>query len=234
MLTQDEIIIYPSPSQDLPALANSERLACVERFPLSQILSQNNLLFADKISAPQSSTDAKDYLVVMTSDLVIHTLELSLSGSMDSKVSPQQIKILSSHDTKNVVAASEIPKLKQVISSSVLQFNDYQIIFILFDNLSYLVASVKNRAISQGASGTPFITTTTEKTQEPYKPIVESSWLDSLEIENYHNLVDIVCSNTLVYQIMQNQPQPGNPDTSFGQTLAIYAPVEVSFAQVGI
>ena len=51
----------------------------------------------------------------MTSDLVIHTINLSLKGSLNSNVSPQQLMILSSHDTKNVIVPSEVPKLKRVI-----------------------------------------------------------------------------------------------------------------------
>lgn len=60
----------------------------------------------------------------MTSDLVIHTLELTLKPSSADLISPNQLQILSSHDTKNVVAPSEIPKLKRVIQSAVMQFDD--------------------------------------------------------------------------------------------------------------
>lgn len=94
----------------------------------------------EKISAPTGNSSGKasagkDFLMIMTSDLIIHTFELSIKSAINSNVSPAQIKLLSSHDIKNAIAASEIPKLKRVIQSSVMQHQDRQIIFILFDNL---------------------------------------------------------------------------------------------------
>ena len=101
-------MVYPGPTLNL---TNSS--AKLERFPLSQILSQDHILFIEKIVSPRSGD--KDFIVLMTSDLVIHTIDLSLKGSMNSNVSPQQLMILSSHDTKNVIVPSEVPKLKRVI-----------------------------------------------------------------------------------------------------------------------
>ena len=141
MLTQEELVVYPGPSLSLTTLSTTK----LERFPLSQILSNNHVLFMEKISVPRIgkpvATD-KDFVVVMTSDLIMHTFELSLKSSINSNVSPQQIKLISSHDTRNVIAASEVPKLKRVIQSSIMQHQDRQIIFILFDNLSFIIAKV--------------------------------------------------------------------------------------------
>ena len=135
MMTQEEFVLYPAPGR-----LGSGSPAKLQRFPLSQVLSSNHMLFVEKVSDSKS----KDYLIVMTSDLVLHTLELTLIGTADSLVCPHQIKILSSHDTKNVVAASEIPKLKQVIQTAVMTFQAHKIIFILFSNLSYMVATIKD------------------------------------------------------------------------------------------
>ena len=41
-----------------------------------------------------------------------------------------------------MIAASEVPKLKRVIQTSLMQHRDRQIVFILFDNLSYIIAKV--------------------------------------------------------------------------------------------
>ena len=117
MLTQEEIVIYPGPNLAAPSLQSAK----LERFPLSQILANNNILFIEKISDPRANNKTeKDFLVVMTSDLVLHTLELSLSSGINSNVSPQQIKMLSCHDMKNHIAASEVPKLKRVMQSHVM------------------------------------------------------------------------------------------------------------------
>ena len=136
MLTQEELVVYPCPDLN-PITLQSEKLT---RFPLSQILSNNHVLLMEKISAPTGNSSGKasagkDFLMIMTSDLIIHTFELSIKSAINSNVSPAQIKLLSSHDIKNAIAASEIPKLKRVIQSSVMQHQDRQIIFILFDNL---------------------------------------------------------------------------------------------------
>ena len=144
MLTQEELIVYPGPSVN-PITLQSEKLA---RFPLSQILSNNHVLFMEKVSAPRNasvegaSTASKDFVLIMTSDLIIHTFELSVKSAINHNVSPQQVKLISSHDTKNVIAASEVPKLKRVIQTSLMQHRDRQIVFILFDNLSYIIAKV--------------------------------------------------------------------------------------------
>ena len=120
MLTQEELVVYPCPDLN-PITLQSEKLT---RFPLSQILSNSHVLFMEKISAPKDassqSTSGKDFLLIMTSDLIIHTFELSIKSAINSNVSPSQIKLLSSHDIKNAIAASEIPKLKRVIQSSVM------------------------------------------------------------------------------------------------------------------
>ena len=114
MLTQEELVVYPGLSLSPTNLSTPK----LERFPLSQILANNHVLFMEKISVPRSgqpeATD-KDFVVIMTSDLVMHTFELSLNSAMNSNVSPQQIMLISSHDTKNMIAASEVPKLKRVI-----------------------------------------------------------------------------------------------------------------------
>ena len=144
MLTQEEIVVYPGPT-----LNQSNSSAKLERFPLSQILSQDHILFIEKIVSPRSGD--KDFIVLMTSDLVIHTIDLSLKGSMNSNVSPQQLMILSSHDTKNVIVPSEVPKLKRVIQSAVMQYQDMQLVFALFDNLSYIIAKVTDGSGSQAA-----------------------------------------------------------------------------------
>ena len=101
-----------------------------------------------------------------------------------------------------------------------MQYQDMQLVFALFDNLSYIIAKVTDGSGSQAAQSL---------VQVPYKPIIESSSLDNLEIERYHSLVEIVCSKTHVYKIIQNQPQPGNPDMSNGQTLEVLGPYEQSF-----
>ena len=51
MLTQEELVIYPSPDTN-PITLQSEKLT---RFPLSQILSNNHVLLMEKISAPAST-----------------------------------------------------------------------------------------------------------------------------------------------------------------------------------
>lgn len=119
---------------------------------------------------------------------------------MYSNVSPQQINIVSSHDTKNTIAASEIPKLKRVIQSAVLQHGEHQIVFALFDNLSYMIASVKDENSGSGTGQA------SQSTVVPYRPIVESTTLDHLEIDKHSSLVEIVCSRSHVYQLLQNQP----------------------------
>ena len=141
MLTQEELVVYPGLSLSPTKLSTPK----LERFPLSQILANNHVLFMEKISVPRSgqpeATD-KDFVVVMTSDLIMHTFELSMKSAMNSNVSPQQIMLISSHDTKNMIAAGEVPKLKRVIQSSIMQHQDKQIIFILFDNLSFIIAKM--------------------------------------------------------------------------------------------
>ena len=99
-----------------------------------------------------------------------------------------------------MIAASEVPKLKRVIQSAVLQHEDNPIVFVLFDNLSYMIASVKdgNSEASPYASvahtSAAFITTTNVAMADAsahssgaadYKPVVESSFLDSLEISEH-------------------------------------------------
>ena len=80
----------------------------------------------------------------MTSDLVIHTIELTVQAGSENLVNPNQIKLVSSHDTRNVVAPSQQIKLKKVIQSAVLQFDEDQLVFILFDNFSFMVATIKD------------------------------------------------------------------------------------------
>ena len=131
MLTQEELVVYPSPEiMNKSLLENSSKSTAsaekLVRFPLSQILSNNQVMLIEKISgmAQENSCDGsavKDFLLVMTSDLVIHTFELSVKSAINRNVSPEQIKLLSSHDCKNVIAASEIPKLKRVIQSSIMR-----------------------------------------------------------------------------------------------------------------
>ena len=43
-----------------------------------------------------------------------------------------------------MVAPSQQIKLKKVIQSAVLQFDDDQLVFILFDNFSFMVATIKD------------------------------------------------------------------------------------------
>jgi len=76
--------VYPGPTTDSFLLSSAK----TERFPLSQILSNEHILFIEKISSPKLSENSKDFIVVMTSDLVIHTIDLSLKGSIDSNVNP--------------------------------------------------------------------------------------------------------------------------------------------------
>lgn len=136
-------MVYPSPSLLSTEAASTDSNSRLERFSLSQILSTDHILLMEKISAPRDATgDSNDFLVVMTSDLVIHTFYLSLKGAMDSNVSPQQIKLLSSHDTKNVINRSEIPKLKRVIKSAVLDHERGLLLFVLFDNLSFFLVTI--------------------------------------------------------------------------------------------
>ena len=61
-----------------------------------------------------------------------------------------------------MIAASEIPKLKRVIQSAVLSHGDNQVVFVLFDNLSYMLASIKdgNSGTSYTSGSGAFITTT--------------------------------------------------------------------------
>jgi hypothetical protein len=66
--------------------------------------------------------------------------------------------LLSSHDTKNVINASEIPKLKRVIQSAVMDHPRGYLIFILFDNLAYIIATVTDGNTTQSNS-TDFIMT---------------------------------------------------------------------------
>ena len=65
-----------------------------------------------------------------------------------------------------------------------------------------------------------------------YKPVVEASYLDTLDIDTYQTLVELVCSKTHIYVILQNQPQPGNRDTSNGQNVQVFAPTEGAFTQI--
>lgn len=139
ILTQEELVVYPAPSMN--SSSDAEK---VRRFPLSQILSNNDILFLEKVSAPGSSQKTKDFILLMTSDLVIHTIELTVQAGSENLVNPNQIKLVSSHDTRNVVAPSQQIKLKKVIQSAVLQFDEDQLVFILFDNFSFMVATIKD------------------------------------------------------------------------------------------
>ena len=65
-----------------------------------------------------------------------------------------------------------------------------------------------------------------------YRPVVEASYLDTLDIDTYQTLVELVCSKTHIYVILQNQPQPGNRDTSNGQNVQVFAPTEGAFTQI--
>ena len=101
ILTQEELVVYPAPSMN--SSIGTEK---VRRFPLSQILSNNDILFLEKVSAPGSSQKTKDFILLMTSDLVIHTIELTVQAGSENLVNPNQVKLVSSHDTRNVVAPS--------------------------------------------------------------------------------------------------------------------------------
>lgn len=163
----------------------------------------------EKISAPKTTTgDLTDFLVVMTSDLVIHTLHLSLKGAMDSNVNPQQIKLLSSYDTKNVINRSEIPKLNRVIKSAVLDHERGHLLFVLFENLSYFIVTIADaNSSSAGEVGqSNFITTYggAGGSSGPFKPIVEFSCLTDLEVEANKSLVEVVCSKNHIYKLVQN------------------------------
>ena len=85
-----------------------------------------------------------------------------------------------------------------------MQHQDWYIVFILFDNLSYLITKVIDASENYIQHSADKIVTSnpTASSSISYKPVVETSYLDSLEIHQFQSLVDLVCSKTHIYVIL--------------------------------
>ena len=157
----------------------------------------------------QSST--QDFLVILTSDLIVHTAELSASAGSESKTSPQQIKLISSHNCRNDMQSNKVPQLKKVISSSIMRDERGEYVcMILFESYQMLLVRITNLASSDQALFQ------TSQGQDAFKPIVEMTTLCEFDVHDHRILVDVAASTKYIYKVEQNQPQPGNDDTTHG------------------
>ena len=129
---------------------------------------------------------AKDYLILITSDLLIHTLELREQTNEDPTGS-HQINILSTLDCKNELPLSDLPKLKRLIMCGMLKdSSEKDTFFVLFENMNY------------------FTVTLGSEVKTTRIPIVESFTKSEMEMRPYSVLVDIVATRNHVYRIVQN------------------------------
>ena len=120
----------------------------------------------------------------MTTDLLIHTIELK-EQSNDDTSGAHQVRILSTLDCKNEMPSSELPKLKRLLMSGKMKCGDgTDVLVVLFDNLSYITVCFgieeKNASF----------------------PIVESFTKSELELTENASLIDIVCSPNHLYRIV--------------------------------
>ena len=172
------------------------------------LLSANSVLCIEQLSFPAQSgqgSQSRDFLILVTSDLLIHTIELKEPGNDDNS-GANQIRILSTLDCKTEMPSSELPKLKRLIMSGMMKDLDGgDILLILFENLAYFTVSfgVEEKAAQF--------------------PVVESFTKSELEMDPFRSLIEVVSSPHHLYRIVQNQPQPDNEDKTHGQVLEIYS-----------
>lgn len=105
-----------------------------------------------------------------------------------------------------MIAAGEVPKLKRVIQSSVLRHQDRQVLFILFDNLQYIIAKIIDASenIIQQTADLIVTSQPVYQANAGYRPVIEMSFLAQLEVDRYESLIELVCSWTNVFVIVQN------------------------------
>ena len=105
------------------------------------LLSANSVLCIEKLehaTVTLQGSQSKDFLIMVTSDLLIHTVELKELGNEDIS-GAYQIRILSTLDCKNEMPSSEFSKLKRLIMSGQMKDGDgSDILLLLFETLSYI------------------------------------------------------------------------------------------------
>ena len=122
----------------------------------------------------------------MTSDLLIHTIELN-EQTNENNSGAHQIRILSTLDCKNEMPLSELPKLKQLMMSGKMKCGDgTDVLVILFETTSYITVcfGIDDKNASY--------------------PVVESFTKSELEIDEMTTLVEVVCSPNHLFRIVQN------------------------------
>jgi len=107
------------------------------------LLANNQIMAFVKV--PQA--DSVDLLFVLTSDLVFNLCQLVTS---DSSLQEQgQIKVVSYLDPKEELPISELPKLYKSRVTFSTYFTSINAIFILFENLSYLIIELVKKTESE-------------------------------------------------------------------------------------